>query len=172
MADDELDESLFWSDDDELAAVPREFSEDVFDAVAEAMGPVDEVEGHEDQKTVQEVLPTEEPSASDSQAALLVAVAEAVADDGVAAAAGDPELPMASLSLADRGLQSCTRDQLGYIRSSATPFSGVVGRITVWPLLLPPAKQSVGCRCFLHPRCSLTKTRTSVSDDALLRWLF
>lgn len=62
----------------------------------------------------------------------------------------------------------------GYVTCILAPWSDMthVGRITTWPDDRPVAQRSVGCRCYQHPRCSVSKARSKVSDELLLRWLF
>lgn len=47
----------------------------------------------------------------------------------------------------------------------------VLGRITTFPASVEMARRSAACRCYMHSQCSVTKARSRVSDEMLLRWL-
>jgi hypothetical protein len=63
---------------------------------------------------------------------------------------------------------------LGYVQCELAPWSTVVnvGRITAWPNDMPANCQSVACRCYMHPGCSITRRRTAFENDQLLAWLY
>jgi hypothetical protein len=62
----------------------------------------------------------------------------------------------------------------GYISCHIPPWDTVPnpGRLTTWPESKPMAQRSVALRCYLHPGCTVTKGRSRVTDDLLLKWLF
>jgi hypothetical protein len=98
----------------------------------------------------------------------VIAAAEVDAEAEAAAAVVAAELHVAEL------VASCRIDEKGYIRSPHAPWSEYqpLGRISTWPEKQPLFKRNVGCRCTMHPKCSVTRKRAQVTDQQLLTWLF
>lgn len=71
-------------------------------------------------------------------------------------------------------LASCRMDGLGYIKTDVLPWAAYtnVGRITAWPKGKPPDRTNVAVRCYMHPKCSLSRKRDKVTDQDLTNWLF
>ena len=87
-------------------------------------------------------------------------------DDVVAAAPRDAS-PAEAAAAARIGVA-------GYISCPIPPWDTVPnpGRLTTWPDHKPLAQRSVAVRCYLHSGCTVTKGRSRVTDDLLLKWLF
>ena len=63
---------------------------------------------------------------------------------------------------------------MGYIQCPIAPWSDLahIARITYWPNAVPMDKQSMACRCFMHPGCSISRKRGVHSQEQILRWVF
>ena len=72
-----------------------------------------------------------------------------------------------------------------FVRGSAISFSGFVsctlppwrdilaiGKITVFPVMVPPQQQMASVRCYLRPGCSFMMRRPLVTNEELLAWLY
>ena len=57
----------------------------------------------------------------------------------------------------------------GYVRCDYGDFATLlrIGRITTYPWHQPLEKRSVGCKCYMHKDCSITRRRAKVSDAVL-----
>ena len=62
----------------------------------------------------------------------------------------------------------------GYVSSTIQPWQGMpaVGRLTTFPDWQPEEKRTVAMRCYMHPGCSVARSRKKVEDHQLLEWLF
>ena len=71
------------------------------------------------------------------------------------------------------GSSDCT-SYMGYIQCPIAPWSDLahIARITYWPNAVPMDKQSMACRCFMHPGCSISRKRGVHSQEQILRWVF
>lgn len=115
--------------------------------------------------------------------------AQADADEGGASGVEDEEAPEeAETDLAEAGVAEASVataspaeaaaaarvGAMGYVSCPLAPWAEIPqpGRITTWPASRPEHQRSVACRCYQHPRCSVTKSRRAVGDDVLLQWLF
>lgn len=90
----------------------------------------------------------------------------------VVQAAVEEELP-ATPTVAEAAAAS-TVSQTGYIVCSIEPWRSIpaLGRITTWPANRALEQRSSSMRCYLHPRCSVAKKRSDVTDDIYMRWLY
>lgn len=160
--------------DEEYAAAPADFAEDIYEACEEERNVPLLEDQPENGEGVEAAV--EELSASTSAAALVAAVADEQRDQAEHQVVAEQADQQAALQVArDEAIRTCTRIKDGtYIITDVAPWSEMaqVGRITVTPKGAIPEKLSVACKCYMHPTCSLMKKRLAVTDATLIRWLF
>jgi len=171
----------FASDLDELADVPGDVIDDMYNAVAAAHGVV-LGEGSGDAAALEEEDEEEgEENAEEEQGEMedddFVQAAASSGDEADSTPACDEAREDSGGDSADRGLtpeQAAVVDEWGYVTSPVAPFDarGWVGRLTVYPEGSPLDKQNVSMRCCLHTGCSVVRGRTKMTNERLIRWLF
>jgi hypothetical protein len=125
-----------------------DFAEDILEGLEEQHGlpgmegEGDENQGEDEEDDQEEVEPP--PEATEAE---LIAAAIAASDDS---------------------------SDLGYIACPIFPwnFKQCIARITCWPMHLPEAQQSLACRCYMHPACSITRKRLAFPKEQYMKWIF
>ena len=62
----------------------------------------------------------------------------------------------------------------GYVSCPLGPwaaFGRPIGRITTWPETEPEFRRNLGCKCYMHPACSVSTKRSWYTDKELVVWL-
>jgi len=60
-----------------------------------------------------------------------------------------------------------------YVTCTLEPWhTGNIGRITTFPEYKPLERRSAACRCYMHPGCSVLKSRSKVTDAFYMQWFF
>jgi hypothetical protein len=75
----------------------------------------------------------------------------------------------------ERAIAESEITERGYINCPVDPWSSKqpdIARITHWPDGVPEWQQSMACRCYMHPGCSLSRKRGAYTTQQILRWVY